>query len=64
MDNRRFPAVLFTFVFQRGYLDLTIRDAKLQNEFYFPSIYLNKILEISIAFLRDKILQNIFLVLF
>ena len=43
-----------------GYLDLIIRDAKLQNVFYFPTIYLNKILEISIAFFVVENFKNIF----
>jgi len=51
MDNRRFPAVLFKIFFQRGYLDLTIRDAKLQIVFYFPNLFFNKILENSMGIL-------------
>jgi hypothetical protein len=54
MDNRRFPAVLFKLFFQRGYLDLTIRDAKLQIVFYFPNLFFNKILENSMLILGCK----------
>jgi hypothetical protein len=64
MDNRRFPAVLFKLFFQRGYLDLTIRDAKLQNVFYFPTIFLNKILENFIRFFGVKFLQKYFYSIF
>jgi hypothetical protein len=60
MDNRRFPAVLFKLFFQRGYLDLTIRDAKLQIVFYFPNLFLNKILENSMSILAMKIFKKYF----
>ena len=60
MDNRRFPAVLFILFFQRGYLDLTIRDAKLQIVFYFPNLFFNKILENSIGILGQKNFKKYF----